>query len=267
VRFDRAAGLYRQGDPATEVLFLLAGSVRVAGGDPAPALVTAPGALNFADMLEGRPLRYGVEAVEPVVGLTLEASDFLTMLSDNILTAQGLFRMLLVSPGVFDRATLRAPTRTQAGLETSPDLDAIEIARRLRQIPIFSRATVDQLRDLVAATETVRLGTGDALLGGDGRPSMFYILEGQLELTTDGGSVERCGPGSTVGLVETLTGEAPGRRVVVTSRGHALALGHDALFDVLADHCDLLQGVFGGVLGVSAVDLRTGGLAENRGDR
>ena len=39
-----------------------------------------------------------------------------------------------------------------------------------------------------------------------------------------------------------------GRRAVVTRDGRALRLTHDELFDVLADHIDLLQGLFSGLL-------------------
>ena len=56
------------------------------------------------------------------------------------------------------------------------------------------------------------------------------------------------GVGSTVGVAETLCGESSGRRAVVENDGRALRLDSDELFDVLADHGDLLQGVFRGVI-------------------
>jgi CRP-like cAMP-binding protein len=259
VRHAEGAELYRQGARATEVLFLLEGSVRVGGGDPAPATVAAPAALNFADMLEGRPLRYTVRTAEPVVGLTLGASDFLTMLSDNILTARGLFRMLLDSPGPFDPLAANTPAGAPAGEPSGSNLDPVEKARLLRQNPLFGRATVDQLRDLVAVTREVRLTSGEVLLGEDKPPAMFYIMQGEIRVDAGGGPAESVGPGSTIGLVETLTGGSTSRRAVVTRDGRALRLGDDALFDVLADRSDLLQGVFGSVLGVTAVDLKTSG--------
>jgi CRP-like cAMP-binding protein/HEAT repeat protein len=270
VRHPRNADLYQQGTPASEVLFLLEGSARVAGGDPAPAVITAPAALNFADMLAGRPLRYTVRAVEPVVGLTIGASDFLTMLSDNILTAQGLFRMLLASPAAFDSALVReragAPA-VAAGRSPDSELDAVEKARLLRRNPLFSQATVEQLKDLVAVTRATKLKSGDVLLGGDKPPAMFYILQGEVRVDADGAPADSLGPGSTVGLVETLTSGWTERQVVVTRDGHGLKLDHDALFEVLADHSDLLQGVFGGVLGVTSVDMKTGGLVDRGRDR
>lgn len=250
--------LYRQGAAACEVLFLLEGSVEVDDGDPAPATVNAPAALNFADMLGGRPLRSTVRTSEPVVGLTLGASDFLTMLSDNILAARGLFRMLLASPRAFDEMTIAA-AGTPAGGPSGPGLEPVEVARLLRQNPVFERATVDQLRDLVAVTQEVRLTSGDVLLGGDTPPAMFYILEGEIQLDSGSGPPAPVGAGATVGVVETLTGGSPTRRAVVSRDGRALKLAHDVLFDVLADRSDLLQGVFGGVLSVTAVAFKAGG--------
>ena len=57
------------------------------------------------------------------------------------------------------------------------------------------------------------------------------------------------GLGAGRSVAETLAGTAPRHRATVTRDGHALRLDHDKLFDVLADHTDLLQGVFSGILG------------------
>ena len=66
-------------------------------------------------------------------------------------------------------------------------------------------------------------------------------------------------PGSTIGVSETLAGVSLGRRATVTADGQALRLDHDELFDVLADHIDLLQGLFSGLLQANQAEP---GLAE-----
>ena len=58
-------------------------------------------------------------------------------------------------------------------------------------------------------------------------------------------------PGSTIGVSETLAGVSLGRRATVTADGQALRLDFTELFDVLADHIDLLQGLFSGLLQAS----------------
>jgi hypothetical protein len=55
-------------------------------------------------------------------------------------------------------------------------------------------------------------------------------------------------PGGTVGLMETLAGLPMAGRARVTTAGQALRLDQNRLFDVLADHVDLMQGLFSGVI-------------------
>jgi len=245
--------LYRQGAPATEVLFLLEGEVQVAGVDPTPAAVIAPAALNLIDTLEGRPLRHAVQAEGPVRGLSLEAGEFITMLTDNIATAQGLFRMLLVSPGALDWSLeLTARPAVAAG----PSIDAVEKATLLRQTPLFSRATLEQLQLLTAAAEDVPLREGDVIWGDAAEPALYHVLHGEVTIATRGASDLVAGAGATIGAAETLTGASPERRATVTGGGRALRISRDALFDVLADHGDLLQSVFSGVLGSGRTEWR-----------
>lgn len=242
-------GLYEQGAPAGQVFFLFEGTVRVEGGDPAPALVSGPTALNFADAIEDRPLRHSFTVVDPVVGLAIDSAVFLTMLSDNIEMAQGLIRMLLASPRALDWAAVhRPPARTGPAPATDLDVEPIEVARLLRETPLFGHATVDQLKDLVLATREVRLGAGDVLWDDRREPSVYHVLAGEIRLETDGLPDVPVGPGSTIGVAETLTGWSPGRRAVAVCAVRALRLDQEDLFDVLADHGELLQGVFIGVI-------------------
>ena len=62
------------------------------------------------------------------------------------------------------------------------------------------------------------------------------------------------GPSSTIAVAETLAGVSLGWRATVTRGGHALRLDHQELFEVLADHIDLLQGLFSGLLSASQPD-------------
>jgi CRP-like cAMP-binding protein len=237
--------LYQQGAPADEVLFLLEGDLQVTGGDPAGALVSAPAALNLTAALEGRPLRQTVEAIRPAVALTLSASEFLTMLADNIATAQGLFRMLLAPDAVLDRAV---PTDASGAPKNSVVTDPIERAWRLRRTPLFSRATPDQLHELVGAMRETPLTAGARLWGDGTEPAIYHLIQGSVTISDSNGSAPLvAGPGSTIGVTETLTGRSSTRMATVTASGEALRLGHDELYDILADDGDLLQVIFSGV--------------------
>ena len=183
-----------------------------------------------------------------MICLTLGVADFLTMLSDNIAMAQGLFRMLLTARQGAEiewvtAETTRSPRRRRRCRSTR-----VEKALMLRTNPLLGRATVDQLLDLAAITREVRLASGDVLLTERGQPSVFHVLVGEIQLDNGGAPPILLGPGRTIGVAETLAGLSPRRRATVSREGHALRLDHDELFDVLSDHVDLLQGVFSGVL-------------------
>ena len=239
--------LCREGTPATDVQFLLEGDVQLSGGDDAPRDVAAPIALAFEEVLEGAPLGCTARAVDRAVTLALDGSDFLTMLSDNVVLAQGLFRVLLDRPKMQPWRVVYAP---QAGAVIPRGLSPqpIEIVLLLRQNPLLRRATVGQLLDLVAITREVELTAGRVLFAETDGPAVYHILTGEVMLEGDRTEERIVGPGCTIGLAETLAGVPLGRRSTVTQTGRALRIERDDLFDVLTDHVDLLQGLFSGVL-------------------
>ena len=240
VRHGRGAVIADSGAPAEAVVFLLEGAVE----STSTGRITAPAALNFADVVQGRPLACRVEAASPVAGVAVRSVAFLTMIADNVAMAQGLFRMLLAGGHTSTVAAVNLSQNGAAGFTT----DTLEVARRFRQSPIFGHATGEQLKDLVVATREVRLSRGDVLWDHRRAPAIYHVLAGEVRLETGDQPGVVAGVGSTVGVAETLCGESPGRRAVVERDGRALRLDSDELFDVLADHGDLLQGVFRGVI-------------------
>ena len=248
VRHEDGREIYHEGAQAEEVQFLLEGSVRESTQDDAPCDVEAPAALAFENVLEGSPLRHTIRAVGRTITLTLRGEDFLTMLSDNIVLAQGLFRMLLDLPRVRHWRTVYTPPHGESVTPRSVPLQAVDKVLLLRQNPLLERATVNQLLDLVTITREVPLTAGVVVFKEIDPPGMYYMMTGEVRLEGDGVDPIVVGAGSTIGVSETLAGVALGRRAVVTRDGLALRLDHDELFTVLGDHIDLLQGLFSGLL-------------------
>jgi CRP-like cAMP-binding protein len=237
----------REGTPATDVQFLLEGDVQLSAAGDAPREVAAPIALAFEEVLEGAPLGCTARAVDRAVTLALDGSDFLTMLSDNVVLAQGLFRVLLDRPKMQPWRVVYAP-QAGAAIPRGPSPQPIEIVLLLRQNPLLRRATVGQLLDLVAITREVELTAGRVLFAETDGPAVYHILAGEVSLEGDRAEERIVGSGCTIGLAETLAGVPLGRRSTVTHSGRALRIERDDLFDVLTDHVDLLQGLFSGVL-------------------
>jgi hypothetical protein len=56
--------------------------------------------------------------------------------------------------------------------------------------------------------------------------------------------------GATIGVADTLAGATSGWRATVLRDGRALRIDRDDLFAILADHVDLMQGLFTGALAI-----------------
>ena len=256
VRHEGGRELYREGAQPDEVQFLLDGSVRVSADDDAPHELGAPAVLAFENMLEGSPLRLTIRAIDRTVCLAVRGDVFLSMLSDNIVMAQGLFRMLLDTPKTRHWRTVYGPKPDAEPVTArSLPLQPIEKVLMLRENPLLERATVTQLLDLAAVTREVPLTHGSVLFNETDPPALYYVVNGEIRLDGDGASGVVASAGSTIGISETLAGVSLGRRAMVTRDGHALRLDHDELFDVLADHIDLLQGVFSALLQAQKPDM------------
>ena len=238
----------RQGEAADAIHFLIDGTVTATGDEGREVPITAPAALDVADVLDGRPASQTITAGAGAITMALPSAAFWTVLADDIAIAQGLFRMLLA----------QSPSRAWAAVHQAPPAGAAEArplartpmdtAARLRHTPLFGRASVDQLVDLVAITHEVRLTAGTVLLGNGHRSAVYHLLHGEVRIDRPGDAPVLIGPGSTIGVAETLTDTSPPWQAIVTRDGQALRLDHRDVFEVLADHTDLLQGVFSGAL-------------------
>jgi len=175
----------------------------------------------------------------------------MTMVSDNVLLAQSLFGLLLASNR--PRVPFVAPARLLAD-HAAPG--AATAARLLRQDPLLSRASATQLLALTAVAPEVPLKSGSVLFDVGTPPAIYQIVEGEVLLEHPGASPVQAPAGATIGVADTLAGTASGWRAAVTKDGRALRLDRDELFSVLADHVDLMQGLFSGVLALRETETK-----------
>ena len=87
-------------------------------------------------------------------------------------------------------------------------------------MPVFSRATSDQLAALAGITREVKIAEGDVLFREGDAPAIHIVLEGELSLEPmAGGEPMRVAPATAIGVYETLGGlEADGWRGHVDAR-------------------------------------------------
>ncbi len=239
VRHPAGRELFRDGAGAAHVEFLLEGTA----GDDA-VVIPAPAVLGLDEVLEGAPAPAAIRAHDPLTSFRIAGADFLTMLSDNVLLAQGLFRMLLSPSG---ESPAPMPARVP-DIGAEGDLPVVEVAMLMRHHPLFERASASQLLALTSAAVDVPLVAGTALFAAREMPSIYIVTSGEVVQDCPGGAPVVARPGATLCVAETLAGIGPAAGASVTISGHALRLDREPLFNVLGDEVGLMQGLFSGVL-------------------
>jgi CRP-like cAMP-binding protein len=242
--------LGRRGDQLDEVQFLVDGRVQLSADGDMFRDVCAPAALAFEEMFEGSPLGHTIRTIEPTICLVLAGEQFRTMLSDNALLVQGLFRMLLSAPVAERWRTVYAPPTGPNGREPTigTPMPPLDKAIHLRQNPLLGQATVNQLLDLAVVAREIPLQQDMVLFSETDGPAIYHLLAGRVSLEANGAAPIDAGPGATIGIAETLAGVSLGRRATVSRTGHALRIDRSELFEVFEDHVDLLQGIFSALL-------------------
>ena len=250
VRHEPGRVLYEAGRPAESLQFLLDGRVLVETEGGQTQEVAAPTVLGFEAVLEGSPMDATIRAVDTAICLSLTTEEFLSLLSENVEIAQGIFRLLLDRrgmPGWHAVMHGRLPKTVERRVDTDGGLQAVDRVLLLQSSPLLSRATATQLLGLAAIARPVALKTGaDPLTGAEA--SILLMLSGSVRVERDGMPPETAEAGDAIGIYEALGGVPFPVRAEVAQEGQALRFIRSDLFDLLADHIDLLQGIFSGLL-------------------
>jgi CRP-like cAMP-binding protein len=222
---------------------LIDGEVSIEGS----GVVRAPAAVAAEEMLGARPVSADIRATDLAITLSLPLEDLLTLLSNNIELAQGLFRILMdrAQAAGNDVRVLPALTPPEAG-RPGESMPAVKRALILRSSPLFARASSEQLLAVGSIARQMPLMAGETLPAAD-TPGLYVVVSGTLVVESDGSAPRSAGPGDTVGAYPTLTGAAATDRITAGTAGEALRLDREALFELLANHVDLLQLMIGAV--------------------
>jgi hypothetical protein len=169
----------------------------------------------------------------------------LQLLIDNSDLAEGLFRTVLENPEFASgRLVLRGGASDELAKLMAGGLLPIERVLALRLIPVFARASSDDLLELAGVTQEVRL-TRDAPLFQEEHPAALYVIvAGKVSLEAEGSPAVAAAAGDALGVYETLAGVGIGRRARVMEEGLALRIDREVLFDLLAHRPTLMQELF-----------------------
>jgi CRP-like cAMP-binding protein len=248
VRHEAGRVVAQEGQPIDALHFVLDGVVSSVSSAGEAETLSAPSVIGFEDALEGHPVRATAKAVEPTITLTMTTDEFLTLVSENVEIAQGIFRMLLETRSA-------ASWRTVAHGELAPELarrvsagvQAVDGLLLLQASPLLRRATTSELVRLAGIARVVSLTPGDSLFkAGDSAP-IHAIVAGKVDIAGEG-PADTASAGDVVGMYEALSGRYVASEGRVAQAGMALRIDRAELFELLADNIPLLQGIFSGLL-------------------
>jgi CRP-like cAMP-binding protein len=116
---------------------------------------------------------------------------------------------------------------------------------------LLAHATAAQLWRLSAIARPMDLVPGKEVIQRGGSASILIVLSGTLKVESSD-SAATADTGDVIGMYETLAGLPMDASVTAISDAHVLRLDRGLLFELLADHTDLLQGVFSVLLRAAA---------------
>jgi ATP/ADP translocase/HEAT repeat protein/CRP-like cAMP-binding protein len=251
VRYEPGRALYEAGRAVDSIQILLDGRVSAARPDGEAKTLTAPNVVGFEAVIEGSPAEKTIKAVETTIALSLTTDEFLSLLSENVEIAQGIFRLMLERRGGAGRHALmrgNLPSSLKRKLDQG-QYQAVDTVLLLQSSPLLERATAAQLLGLASIARSVTLTVGADPLSGS-EPSVLVVLSGAVRLERDGANSETAVAGDVIGIYEALAGVASPVKAEVTTAGQGLRFLRSDMLDVLADDIGLLRGIFSGLLRV-----------------
>ena len=260
-----AAGQAVGVEGATEAVELLIdGSVRRVVTPDEYRDVPAPGVIGLEEVLQGSPTLHPTLAKEPCVCFRIRAADFMAMVTDDVRLAQGLFRLLL---GAAAGRRNGGPAHLPAVTLPSATLQPFDKAMLVRQHPLLARAAVGDLLALVGAARELSLWEGETLFRDDDAASFYLVLDGIVQLESDGVEPLAVGPGGMLLVSETLAGALAGCRGTVVRACRVLRAERDEVFMVLSERTTLLQDLFSGIFAVEGpASVKIGGVQGDAAD-
>jgi hypothetical protein len=224
------------------VQLLLEGEVLTRQGAFPPRRRAAPFAVGLEAVLCGGRLPETAQSDGNAVWLVVGAHELLALLTEDAELLRALLRGTLADvPSGGEARVLRGQPQPQGS--AAPASRTLERIRRLEGSPLFARASADQLLRLAEIARDEPLAQGAVLFEAEDTAAIHVLEGGEVALEGEAGLPVVARAGDTLGVHETLGGSRGGP-ARVTATGQALRIEGDALFELLAEDVDLLQGVF-----------------------
>lgn len=240
------AVLFREGEPAARVHFIVEGSIENRRGGRVIQVQTGPDAAGLHGLLGGAAAAVEGVARTELTTLTIDGNAFLDLIEDH-------FDMFLHFRGLFAErvASLQKSTavyNTDYGVVLPDALPeprgVVERLLYLRQAPVFDDASVNALAQMIHRKDDYRANPGDEIWR-EAEPGRFllFVMRGEVECTTaDGRGDFRAGPGYVVGADATFGAIPYAYTARVSKPLVALRVDAAVLNDIQEDHFDFALG-------------------------
>jgi len=248
VRHEPGSVLEQEGSVPSTIHILLDGKVTTSGRDRGSSAIVAPAPLGFVEAMAGLPMPETIRTTGSAVTLALTADELRTLLADNTDLVNGLFAMLAALGEGGDRPI--HPTNAARELEqlAQGGLAPIDRVFALQYVPIFGRVSAEEMTHLAAVAAPVEMKEGTVLFAESSPAAVWLTMTGEVVLEgSKGQAPEIARGGDIIGSISTMAGKSLGRSARVVRGGTALRIGHEDLFDVLAERPDLLRQMFAGM--------------------
>ncbi|MCC7242715.1 MAG: MFS transporter [Acidobacteria bacterium] len=249
VRHQAGREVYSRGVTPDTLQFVLDGRVEIADEDGATTTIDEPAPLAFEEILEGRPMRASVRALEPTICLSVTAERLLSLLAENVELAEGIMRWLIDGrEPLAARVVLQGDLTPEVQRKVAAGLQPVDRVLLLQASPLLATASGAQLLRLATSARPLTLTAGTDPLAGLPEPSTLVVLTGTITVVTDLGRKLTADSGDVIGMHQTLAAKPLGATLLADSDGTALRFTRSDVFDLLADDTALLQAVFAGLL-------------------
>jgi len=238
--------VYRPEEPVVAAHFIVEGRIRVEQEGLHLLDGVPPFAIGFFPVIARSTVGQKAVAVEPTVTLELSQADLFEVFEDDFGFAETGFRQQSRQLAQMQRELEARGLLTRTEPEERPypaeRLDLVERLELTRRGP-FAEVNLEPLVQLARHAEELRLEPGEVLWE-EGEASGFgaAIAHGVVECTSGERSF-RMGPGSNLGLIESIGLLPRSYRAVAETRVVALEQRSEALLDVLQDNPAMTMGL------------------------
>src|SRR4051812_15762155 len=120
----------------------------------------------------------------------------------------------------------------------------VEKILTLRTASMFSGTSEATLAEVAAVLDDIDLGAGELLFAkGETGDAMYIVAYGRLRVHDGTRTIDEAGEGQIIGEMAVIDAAPRLASVTALEESHLLRLDQETLFELMADHSEVLSGI------------------------